>query len=85
MGGAVSTALDRFKRIWAVDFEYVAPPGERPDPVCMVALELRLRERARATKDIDLVLHDAQADLAVALERAIAPAFRDVCSSLSHT
>ena len=41
MGGAVSTALDRFTRIWAVDFEFVAPPGERPDPVCMVALELR--------------------------------------------
>lgn len=38
-----------------------------------VALELRLRERARATKDIDLVLHDAVVDLAVAFERAIAP------------
>lgn len=40
-----------------------------------VALELRLRERARATKDIDLVLHDSRADLAVALERAIAPGY----------
>ena len=38
-----------------------------------VALELRLRERARATKDLDLVLHDSVADLARALERAIAP------------
>jgi hypothetical protein len=42
-----------------------------------VALELRLRERARATKDIDLVLHDSRADLAVALERAIALGFGD--------
>jgi hypothetical protein len=36
-----------------------------------VALELRLRDRARATKDIDLVLHDANADLARALEQAV--------------
>lgn len=36
-----------------------------------VALELRLRDRARATKDIDIVLLDATADLADALERAL--------------
>lgn len=30
-----------FREIWAVDFEFVAPPGEQPDPVCMVARELR--------------------------------------------
>ena len=30
-----------FCNIWVVDFEFTAPPGERPDPVCMVALELR--------------------------------------------
>jgi hypothetical protein len=36
-----------------------------------VALELRLRDRARATKDIDLVLHHEEADLARALERAV--------------
>lgn len=35
-----------------------------------VALELRLRDRARATKDIDLVLHDLDVELARALERA---------------
>lgn len=35
-----------------------------------VALELRLRDRARATKDIDVVLHDCDADLARELERA---------------
>lgn len=37
-----------------------------------VALELRLLDRARATKDIDVVLHDPDADLARALERATA-------------
>ena len=36
-----------------------------------VALELRLRDRARATKDIDIVLCDSAADLAEALEQAL--------------
>lgn len=36
-----------------------------------VALELRLRGRARATKDIDIVLRDTTADLAEALEQAL--------------
>ena len=36
-----------------------------------VALELRLRDRARATKDIDIVLRDATADLADSLEEAL--------------
>jgi nucleotidyltransferase AbiEii toxin of type IV toxin-antitoxin system len=33
-----------------------------------VALELRLRDQARATKDIDVVSHDPVADLARTLE-----------------
>jgi hypothetical protein len=36
-----------------------------------VALELRLRDRARATKDIDIVLRDTTADLAESLEEAL--------------
>jgi hypothetical protein len=36
-----------------------------------VALELRLRDRARATKDIDIVLRDMTADLADSLEEAL--------------
>lgn len=36
-----------------------------------VALELRLRDRARATKDIDIVLQNTDADLARTLERAL--------------
>ena len=36
-----------------------------------VALELRLRDRARATKDIDVVLQHPEADLACSLERAL--------------
>jgi DNA polymerase family A len=30
-----------FREIWAVDFEFTAHPGERPNPVCLVAKELR--------------------------------------------
>ena len=33
--------LDRFPQVWCVDFEFMARPGERPEPVCCVALELR--------------------------------------------
>lgn len=36
-----------------------------------VALELRLRDRARATKDIDIVLRDPTVDLADSLEQAL--------------
>jgi hypothetical protein len=36
-----------------------------------VALELRLRDRARATKDLDVVLHHPNADLATSLERVL--------------
>jgi DNA polymerase I len=30
-----------FHEVWAVDFEFIAEPGERPVPVCLVARELR--------------------------------------------
>jgi DNA polymerase-1 len=33
--------LAAYQEIWAVDFEFLAPSGERPLPVCMVARELR--------------------------------------------
>lgn len=33
--------MQRFKEIWLMDFEFYAPPGERPIPLCMVALELK--------------------------------------------
>ena len=36
-----------------------------------VAIELRLRDRARATKDIDIVLRDTKGDLADTLEQAL--------------
>lgn len=29
-----------FREVWAVDFEFTAPPGEQPRPICLVAREL---------------------------------------------
>ncbi len=29
-----------FREIWAVDFEFRAPPGHNPEPICMVAKEI---------------------------------------------
>jgi hypothetical protein len=33
------TMLDTFREIWLADFEFRAPDGERPDPICLVAHE----------------------------------------------
>jgi hypothetical protein len=30
----------RFRRVWCLDFEFIEPKGEKPDPLCMVAIEL---------------------------------------------
>jgi hypothetical protein len=40
-----------FRSVWAVDFEFTAPPGERPDPVCLVAHELRSGRKLRLWRD----------------------------------
>lgn len=34
-------ALARFPEVWAVDFEFFASDGNRPAPICCVAMELR--------------------------------------------
>ena len=36
-----------FREVVAADFEFVAPPGERPNPVCVVAHELLSGRRFR--------------------------------------
>ena len=40
-----------FRDIWAVDFEFVANDGERPEPVCLVAWELRSGRKLRLWRD----------------------------------
>lgn len=52
--GAGLAALSSFREIWCVDFEFRAPPGERPWPVCMVAREMLSGRLIRLWRD-DLV------------------------------
>ena len=40
-----------FRQVWVVDTEYVAAPGERPDPVCLVAREMRSGRTVRLWRD----------------------------------
>jgi DNA polymerase-1 len=40
-----------FPEVWAVDFEFVAKDGDNPDPVCLVALELRTGRKLRLWRD----------------------------------
>ena len=47
----MSLHLLSHREIWAVDFELSAPTGERPEPVCMVARELRTGRLVRAWRD----------------------------------
>jgi DNA polymerase I len=43
--------LPTFREIWAVDFEFIAGSGERPDPVCLCAHELRSGREVRLWRD----------------------------------
>jgi hypothetical protein len=43
--------LDQFREIWLVDFEFHAPPGHRPEPLCLVAWELRTGRRLTLWRD----------------------------------
>jgi DNA polymerase I len=50
-GGRPLLDLLPFAEIWAVDFEFGSKPGENPDPVCLVAWELRSGRRLRLWHD----------------------------------
>jgi DNA polymerase I len=39
-----------YRQIWCVDFEFAALPGERPDPECLVARELRSGAKIRLAR-----------------------------------
>ncbi len=59
--------LEGFPEVWLVDFEFLAPPGERPTPVCCVALELVSgRVERRWTDQLGLPLPMAAGALYVA-------------------
>ncbi len=42
---------ENFREVWLLDTEYVSLPGERPDPVCLVAWELRSGRKLQLRKD----------------------------------
>lgn len=44
-------SLGRYSELWCVDFEFYGGPGERPNPVCLTALELRTGRRVRQWRD----------------------------------
>src|SRR5215475_1840070 len=43
--------LDAFREIVVADFEFAVTPGNRPDPVCLVAHELRSGRHFRIWQD----------------------------------
>ena len=40
-----------FREVWVVDFEFCADAGENPEPVCLVAWEMRSGRRLRLWRD----------------------------------
>ena len=50
-GGRPLLDLHPFAEIWAVDFEFGSNPGENPEPVCLVAWELRSGRKLRLWRD----------------------------------
>jgi DNA polymerase I len=40
-----------YREVWLADFEFASLPGERPEPACLVALELRSGRKIRLWRD----------------------------------
>jgi len=45
------TGAQSFREIWAADFEFRAPPGHNPEPICLVAKELLSGRTIRLWQD----------------------------------
>ena len=45
--------LANFRQVWAVDFEFTAPPGGLPKPICVVARELKTDRLERVWLETD--------------------------------
>ena len=46
----------KFREVWLADFEFSAPPGERPSVVCLVAWELGTGRKVRLWREDLLAL-----------------------------
>ena len=47
----MSDPLRHFEEVWLVDFEFHCPPGDRPEPICLVAREYRTGRTHRVWVD----------------------------------
>jgi len=47
----IQVGSQHFRSVWLVDFEFSAPPGERPKVICLVAWELSSGYKLRLWKD----------------------------------
>jgi hypothetical protein len=45
------SGLDAYREVWLADFEFTPRPGERPDPICLVAREYRSGQTLRLWQD----------------------------------
>ena len=45
------TFLRKFREVWCIDFEFSAPPGERPTPICLVAWEINSERKLKIWED----------------------------------
>ncbi len=43
--------MRRFQEVWCIDFEFCAPDGERPEVLCLVAMELNSRRLIHCWRD----------------------------------
>jgi hypothetical protein len=50
-GASYGLGVLPFQEVWLVDFEFRPPAGENPEPVCLVAWELRSGRRLRLWRD----------------------------------
>ena len=44
-------SLSAYQEVWSVDFEFCAPEGNPPKPICVVAKELRSGREVRVWED----------------------------------
>jgi hypothetical protein len=44
-------SLNGYREVWLADFEFFAPAGERPDPICLIAQEFRSGRTLRLWQD----------------------------------
>ena len=86
-------ALRHYRRVWLVDYEFTAMPGERPTPLCVVARELHtgwlvrrwLTEALAAAGrrlESDPGLQDTLRQAAESAARAMAEQFHDELAGL---